>query len=51
MDKTGVLPDVLIEGGAILTMEHGKNQLCFGVELSIDWNGMIAKHQSSNQIV
>lgn len=37
MDKTGVLPDVLIEGGAILTMEHGKNQLCFGVELSINY--------------
>ncbi len=37
MDKTGSLPDVLIEGGAILTMEHENNQLCFGVELETDY--------------
>lgn len=37
MDKTGSLPDVLIEGGAILTMEQGCNQLSFGVEVEPDY--------------
>lgn len=37
MQKTGALEDVLIEGGAILTMEHGVNQLCFGVEVAEDY--------------
>lgn len=37
MKKTGMLQDVLIEGGAILTMERGVNQLCFGVELAEDY--------------
>ena len=37
MNKTGALPDILIEGGAILTMERGNNQLCFGVEVADDY--------------
>ena len=37
MQKTGSLQDVLIEGGAILTMEYGLNQLCFGVEVAEDY--------------
>jgi len=47
MNRTGELNDVLIEGGAILTMaghheeRPGENQLCFGVLVADDYPGSL----------